>query len=401
LKILYHHRIGSRDGQAVHLEELIAALRRAGAEVIVVGPESFARASFGHNPRFISALKSLVPKAAYELLELGYNFVAYRRLEKAWRAHKPDVIYERYNLNLVAGIWLSRRHRVPLLLEVNAPLMKERASFDGIALRRLAKRVEASTWKNAHCVLPVTQVLANEVRDAGVNERRIRVIPNGIDKNNFSMEIDGGAIKAALGLSNKLVIGFTGFIRSWHGLDSIIDWLATQPAKGNIHALIVGDGPARHDLEQQVLRLGISDRVTFTGLVDRHSISRMVAAFDIAVQPKSVPYASPLKLFEYMAMAKAILAPDQPNIREVLENEVSALLFDPNDRHSMVQAMQRLAEDSALRAKLGAAALRTIRDRDYTWDGNARRVLEIARDCLRSPGKEEAIGADWDGSCPP
>lgn len=390
MKILYHHRIGSRDGQAVHLEELIAALRRAGAEVIVVGPKSFARASFGHDPKFISALKALMPKAIYELLELGYNLLAYLRLEKACQAHKPDIIYERYNLNLIAGIWLSRRYGLPLLLEVNAPLMKERAAFDGIALKKLARSIEDWTWRNARIVLPVTHVLANDICAAGVDKSRIRIIPNGIDSRNFSTLIDGEAAKSELGLSGKLVIGFTGFIRSWHGLDSIIDWLAKQPPESSIHALIVGDGPAKQDLEQQALRLGIPDRVTFTGLIDRHSVSKLVASFDIALQPKSVPYASPLKLFEYMAMAKAILAPDQPNIREVLENEVSALLFEPEDRNSMVDALRRLSEDKALRARLGMEALQTIKDRDYSWDGNARRVLAIARGCLETSSTTNA-----------
>ena len=86
MRILYHHRISSKDGQAVHLEELIAALRKSGHEVLLVGPEAFARASFGHEPALIDALKRFVPKFLYEMMELGYNAPALFRLLRAARS---------------------------------------------------------------------------------------------------------------------------------------------------------------------------------------------------------------------------------------------------------------------------------------------------------------------------
>jgi hypothetical protein len=70
----------------------------------------------------------------YELMELGYSLVAYRRMVKAIREHKPDCIYERYNLFLPAGIWAARRYKLPLLLEVNAPILEERSRYDGLSL---------------------------------------------------------------------------------------------------------------------------------------------------------------------------------------------------------------------------------------------------------------------------
>jgi hypothetical protein len=108
LKILYHHRIRSKDGQAVHLEELIGALRGLGHEVLLVGPNAFARASFGHDPKLIVGLKKFAPNILYELLELGYNVPAYVRLHRACRKFRPDFIYERYNLYTLDGTWCGR-----------------------------------------------------------------------------------------------------------------------------------------------------------------------------------------------------------------------------------------------------------------------------------------------------
>src|SRR5258708_31793052 len=123
MKILYHHRVGSRDGQAVHIEEIVTALRDLGHEVLVVGPGMTERAEFGSDSGAIATLKRLLPRSLYELLELAYGGIAFLRLWRVYRHHRPDVLYERYNLYLLAGVWLKRLTGMPMLLEVNSPLV--------------------------------------------------------------------------------------------------------------------------------------------------------------------------------------------------------------------------------------------------------------------------------------
>ncbi|MGH6878502.1 MAG: glycosyltransferase family 4 protein, partial [Rhizomicrobium sp.] len=378
MRILYHHRIGSKDGQAVHLEELVAALRKAGHEVRLVGPESFARASFGHEPALIDALKRFVPKFIYELMELGYNIPAFFRLLQAGRRFNPDIVYERYNLYLLAGIWFKRLRSVPLILEVNAPLVRERASFGGLGLAFLAVILERWVWRNADFVLPVTGVLADEIRAAGTPAERIMIIPNAIDPANFPSDDDGGAVRKTLGLQEQVVLGFTGFVRDWHGLDRVLKLLARDDIPRDLHFLIVGDGPAIPKLTIEARELGVANRITFAGLVGRDRLAGHVAAFDIGLLPDCVAYCSPLKLFEYMAAGKAIVAPDQPNIREVLEDRVSCLLFPPDNSEAMVDAILALAGDKALRDRLGGAARALVSSRGYTWRHNADRVGAMA-----------------------
>jgi glycosyltransferase involved in cell wall biosynthesis len=383
MRILYSHRIQSRDGQSVHVEELIAAFRQAGHEVRVVGPGFYDAGDFGGESRVVARLRALLPAALHEVAELAYNVPAYRRLRHACREFQPDLIYERYNLYYLAGAWLSRRHGVPLYLEVNAPIAEERARYSGLRLKRLARALQRWVWRSAARVLTVTDVLGRMVSAEGVGSSRVEVIPNGIDPRRFA------SLPARPAGGTPLVLGFVGFVRSWHGLDAVISAMAADDASAALRLVVVGDGPARAELESLTATLGIGDRVSFTGLAARDAVPELVAGFDIALQPKVVAYASPLKVFEYMAAGRAIVAPDQPNIREILTDGETALLFDPVDSGSVWRAIQRLVADPDLRRRLGEAARAEIARRDYTWGRNAERIVAMARADLTN-GSEPA-----------
>ena len=373
MKILYHHRIASKDGQFVHIEELTHALKKRGHEIVMVGPAVVDSDTFGGEGGRVAWLKKRMPGFIYELMEFAYAWVAYFKLHKAVREHRPDVLYERYNLYMPAGVWIKRKYKLPMLLEVNAPIFEERSKYQGIALPRLARWTEAYTWRGADKTLPVTRVLAQHLIDAGVPHARIEVIHNGIEFGKFGTVPDTEIAKAKLGLSGRVVLGFTGFMREWHGLERVVDLIASD-LTGVHHLLLVGDGPARIGIEQRARELKVSERVTVTGVVTRDQVASYVAAFDVALQPDVVDYASPLKLFEYLALARPVVAPDKPNIREVLTHEQNALLFKADDPAAFTAAIERMANDGVLRARLALAARATIEQGGFTWDHNAQRV---------------------------
>ncbi len=176
-------------------------------------------------------------------------------------------------------------------------------------------------WNGVDHVLPVTGVLARHGGGYGVPPARITVIPNGINPERFGAMPDTAAAKAALGLPPRLVLGFTGFVRGWNAVHRLIDFAALHHgARFDLHILVVGDGPARDELlERMRAREGVADRLTISGVVERDDVARHVAAFDIAVLPGVTHYASPLKLFEYLQLGRAIVAPDSENIREILD----------------------------------------------------------------------------------
>lgn len=377
MKILYHHRIASKDGQYVHVEAIVGALRRLGHEVVLTGPELGQNQGFGGEAGWVRWLKRWVPGVLYEVAEFGYSFFDYFRLSKAIRTFRPDFVYERYNLFFVSGLWARQRHRLPWLVEVNAPLFDERCAYGGIKLKRLARWTERSVWRGADRVFAVTQVLAERVAREGVARTRLTVTPNGIDPVQFEGLPSRAEAKRSLGLEGKVVLGFTGFVRPWHGLERVLD--AVQRLQVPIHFLLVGDGPARVALEERAHALGLAANITFTGVIQRSQVIGYVNAFDIALQPDVVAYASPLKLFEYLAAGCAVVAPDHPNIREILVHDVNAWLFDPDAPGSFVDAVVGLANDAALRQRLGTAARETIQQRHLTWLDNAERILASAQ----------------------
>jgi glycosyltransferase involved in cell wall biosynthesis len=254
---------------------------------------------------------------------------------------------------------------------VNSPLAEERARHGGLKLAGLARKLERWTWQSATRVLPVTHVLADILVASGVDPSRIGVIPNGIDLSRYPprpIPTDDGPI----------TLGFTGFVRDWHRLDTVIEGLARAAPNHPVSFTIIGDGPAIPDLTTLAHDLGVSDRVQFAGLVLPADVPALTSTFTIALQPSATPYASPLKIFDYMAAGCAIVAPDQPNIGEILTHEQTALLFDPNRPGALWQAVERLIEDAALRRRLGAAARAELERRNYTWAGNATRIIAFA-----------------------
>ncbi|MEQ1930785.1 MAG: glycosyltransferase family 4 protein, partial [Parvularculaceae bacterium] len=293
---------------------------------------------------------------------------------------RPDVLYERYNLYFHSGVRLARARRFPFMLEVNAPLAEERARHGGIAFKGLARASESSIWRAADRVLPVTRVLARLIEAAGVGAEKIVVVPNGVEPE-FLADVDPRPVRARYGLDGKIVLGFTGFVRDWHGADKIVRYLA-RAKRPDLHFLLVGDGDVRKALEDEAASLGVAGQMTITGVVQREDMARHVAAFDIALQPAVVSYASPLKLIEYMALGKAIVAPARDNIRELLTDRGDALLVAPDDEKALHESLDALVTDTGLRDKLGAGARASLLRQNLTWAGNAGRVERLAQELL-------------------
>jgi glycosyltransferase involved in cell wall biosynthesis len=373
MNVLYHHRTKSRDGQAVHIRELIAALRRRGHAVEEWALSPGDEGEMGSEGGLVGKLAAAAPRICYELAEHAYGPIIAPRLVAAGRACDADVLYERHALNNSAGMRAARKLGVPYLLEVNSPLTRERSGYETLVLQKWAARCERRVLAAADRLLVVTHVLRDILIEDGLPPERVVVIPNGAD---MSLYPDTPPAER-----DELVIGFTGFFRPWHGLETLVDALADGALPAGARLLLVGDGPSRSDIEARAAQRGLADRVEITGSVERAAIPDLVRSMDICVQPAATPWASPLKLFEYMAAGRAIVAPDQPSLREVLAHERDALLFEPDDPGAMAAAVVRLGNDAALRTALGATARERVLEVPYTWDGNAARIEEIVAEC--------------------
>lgn len=391
LRILYHHRIRADDGQAVHVRELIGALRAAGhqvrecALVPKTGTAATANAPASHRRGgFWQRLR--LPRAAVECLEVAYNRRGRAMLRAAAAGFTPDLIYERHALHCRAGLDVARELGVPLLLEVNSPMVDEMRNLGLLRLPGRAAATERQVLGGADAVLAVTQVLADMLIERGARADRVHVIQNGavLERYDATARTAAGELRARQDWPERaFVLGFVGYVRSWHRLDLVLD-VMQRPGFERLCLWLVGRGPALPELQALASTRGLAGRVRFAGEVPPDLLPTFVCAFDAALVPAINAYSSPLKLFDSLAAGVPTLAPDQPNLREVVRDGVDAVLFRPGSAEALAAAIRGLLGDPAVARRIGVAGRQSLIDHDRTWAGNAARVATIAAGLLQA-----------------
>lgn len=408
MRIIYHHRTRLRDAQGIHVRAIVRAFQELGHEVEVISLFDGAcrvDARGGERPDQIET--SRLPSWLYETLSLGYNLYGYRRLARAIRERRADLIYERYALNSICGVLASRRFGVPLLLEVNGPWWDHSVSSKPLLLNGLARRLQRWACANSTRAIVVTAALKRLLAQEGVPEAQMTVMHNAVDPHVFHTCVSGEEVRQRYGLEGHIVAGFVGWLREWHGLEGLIEAIhASGLLARGLRLLIVGTGPSLPQVQRRLRALSLHDEVILTGPVAHEDVPAHIAAFDIALQPRATAYACPMKLLEYMATGRCIIAPDQGNIREVLSEGVSARLFPPEDYGSLVELIAELMRSPAERTRLGRNAYQSTIDRNLIWRANAARALALlstgqdgrAAPALPTPGATP-IGRTQAGAC--
>ena len=393
MKIIYHHRTRSTDAQRIHIQEIVKAFQDLGHDVEIV---SLVAIDAGQDDAARDAGEAPWKKLArripflYEMVQLGYNFVGVPMLLARVVRGRADFIYERYSLFNFTGVAVSRFCRIPLALEVNSPFALEQSRDKDIRMFRFASWTERAICNLATRVIVVSTPLRRIMERAGVAPEKIEVMPNGVRLEAFQSAPANAELRASLGLSGKVVIGFVGWFRKWHGLELLLEafhesGLAGESAK----VMLIGDGAAMPDLRQYVEEHGLRDNVIFTGPLPHRDVPRYLDLIDIAVQPAANEYCCPMKILEYMALGKPIVAPRQENIQELLREGDEACYFAPGDASSLAQALTELVRDRRKASQMGRHAQAAISQRGYLWSANARKVAEMMQAYLNS----RALGA--------
>ncbi len=289
-----------------------------------------------------------------------------------------DAIYERYSLWSAAGVRAAREAGLPGIIEVNAPLLLEQRRYRQLALDEQAEAVERENFANASAIVTVSRAVARYVTAQGGHAEKIQVLPNGVDPERFHRDITPAPLPEAEG---RTVIAFAGSLKAWHGVEILLDAFRELNRRvTGAHLLIIGDGPLRQWIEGYIHGAALADRVTLTGWRDHDEVASLLAAADIAVAPYPELedfYFSPLKLFEYLAMGKAIVASRIGQIEDLLDAGEHALLTPPGDTLALADALERLVVDESLRRQLGHAAA-MLGDR-FTWQANAEAVAQTMK----------------------
>lgn len=381
MRIIYHHRTRATDAQRVHIREMIQAFRDLGhevEEVALVNTETAVDdAARDAGDASWKRLAKRVP-FAYDFLQLLYNLMGIPLLAAKVIGRKTDLIYERYSLFNFTGVAVAHLLRVPIVLEVNSPFALEQNRDGHIRTFRFAQWTERVICNCATLVVPVSGPLKRILADAGVVPSKLVVMSNGVNLDHFHAPADASGLRSSLGLREKVVIGFIGWFRNWHGLDVLLKaFHQSGGMRERAALLLIGDGPAMPELRKYVEENGLQASVVFTGPIPHHQVPPYLDLIDIAVQPAANEYCCPMKIIEYMALAKPIVAPRQENVEELLTEGSEALLFSQRDAAGLGQALADLVNDPARRAAMGAMARAAIGRRGFTWTNNARRVIEL------------------------
>ncbi len=288
-----------------------------------------------------------------------------------------DLVYERHSLWSYAGMEYARDHSVPGLLEVNAPLIVEQRRYRQLVLEDEANRAVARAFGAASALLGVSEGVADYLRGHSAVTGSVHVVPNGVDPERFMPASSDRSPQAR----RRFRVGFVGTLKPWHAVGDLIEAFAgLHHQNGETQLLIVGDGPQRHILDTKVVACGVHDAVDFQGAVAPAEVPPLLASMDVAVVPYAPTvgfYFSPLKLFEYMASGRAIVAAAIGQMETFIVDGVTGLLYPPGDIASLTSALARLAADEPLCRRLGAAA-RQVAVRDHSWHAVIGRIFELA-----------------------
>lgn len=299
---------------------------------------------------------------------------------------RGDFIYQRYALGSSVGLELAAKLGVPLVLEFNgSEVWVERNWGSGhVRMGRTLEAIERRNLLDASLVVVVAEPLKDHVVSQGVDPGQVLVNPNGVDVERLEpyRARPSKEWRRRLGLVEAPTVGFIGTFGPWHGVTVLPEMIAALRERlPDARWILIGAGELEGQISGEIERRGLADRTSMPGLVPHERALELLAACDVCVSPH-VPnpdgtpfFGSPTKLFEYMGLAKPIVASDLDQIGEVLEHDETGILCPPGDAEVATAAVAELLGDPRKRSRLGSAALERAGSR-YSWKAHTRRTLD-------------------------
>ena len=381
---LYEGAIGS----TIKAIELLNALQSRGHEIKFYWLN--AQVDNGEAPAKLSTYKQHAKKYfdtfLHEPNQIAKNIRYIFKEYKIIKSEKPDVVISRLDVYLFSTLVVTRLLRLPWIIEADSPEVYEYRKFytqyrklpliDG-TIERLNLRVADKIF-----------VVSNLIKKYFIEKRKIapskiEVIPNAADEKKYQPTYRNGSIAKNYKLNGSVVLGFIGSFHYWHGVENLILIInRILSAEKGVKFLLVGAGGAKEgEIRNFVERNGYQDNVIFTGSVPHNKIGQYISVMDIVLAPYpglEFFYFSPMKVYEYMASGKAIVASNIGQIGEIIRNGDNGLLYDPDDIESMIDGICQLLKNTKLRQILGQNARNSI-DEEHNWNNRAKQLEILCR----------------------
>jgi glycosyltransferase involved in cell wall biosynthesis len=368
-------------GAVTHVSGILSGFRSAGLRVVLVTMDE-------PPPQVADAIDDLLrlralPRHARVTEDIGTvmaNREARRAVQRAAVALRPAFIYQRNDPAVTAGVEAGHALGVPVALEFNSSVRWTRANWYetrllGRALLPHIVGAERFAVTRADLVAAVSTPAAGIAVEIGAAAERVVVVPNAVDI---------GRVDAArrytlrVGGRHATTVGWVGSFGIWHGASVLVKAIAQLG--DDVGALMVGDGKERAQCQELARRLGVADRIEWTGALTHAEAMARLSECDILASPH-VPldgqpfFGSPTKLFEYMAIGRPIVASALDQIAEVLEDGHTAVLVPPGDPAALAAGITTVLREPDQGRRLGAAA-RLEAEHAHRWDNRARCILK-------------------------
>ncbi|HCU98858.1 MAG TPA: hypothetical protein DGM69_05865 [Chloroflexi bacterium] len=305
---------------------------------------------------------------AYKLVFVVQTITYHISLLTVIFREKVDVYYTRDSLTAMLLVIVGKHRKAIVLYEAHYfP-----SSVIGVLIAKLL-----SNYLNGISVL--TNTLSDLYIKLGFEPRRVAVIPDAVDLEDFDICSKQKARDILEIESSVFLIMYVGHMYRWKGVDTLIE--AATLMSEDVDVWLVGGTPEELPRIETLVDKLDARNVHIQGYVPYYKVATYMSAADVLVVPNSGRYdiskyyTSPIKLFEYMASKRPIVAANLPSLREVVVDQETALLFNPDDPNSLAKAIRLLQVDSELSKELVANAV--LVSRKYTWNNRANNILEF------------------------
>jgi len=387
------HWFGINSGGSVaHIAGVANSFRDLGVPVFLISSDCLELIDEATTPLF-----RIEPRSVIQNLQGGAEMAYNQRLIESGTGilaeRKPTLIYQRYSPYNYAGAYFATACQLPFVLEYNGSEIWI-AEHWGTPTRfsKWGAEIELANLQAADAIVVVSQALKDELVERGLSADKILVNPNGVDASRFDPDLihdKSRKLRKTLGLEDKIVVGFIATFGRWHGAEILARAIRPVIEKDpRIHFLFIGDGATVAAVRNIVRDTHATAATTFTGMIHQKDGPLYLGACDMFVcphipNPDGTPFfGSPIKLFEYMAMARGIVASRLDQIAQVLKHRTTALLVTPGSVAELVDGILELAAKPDERTRLGSNARQEVVAR-YTWVGHTARILDHVRDVLR------------------
>lgn len=309
------------------------------------------------------------------------------RLDEVVAKERPDILHAHSpSLNGLAALGAGRRHSLPVVYECRA--FWEDAAVDhgtckeGGLRYRMTRALETRVFRQADAVTTICEGLRGDIQARGVSPERLTVIPNAVDVELFNLHRQKDpALVRHLGLENKQVLGFIGSFYAYEGLSLLIEAMPRVLDRiPDVRLLLVGGGHQESALQQQARKLGVEDRVVFTGRVPHDQVQQYYDLVDILVYPRLpmrlTELVTPLKPLEAMAQGRVLIASDVGGHKELISDGVNGTLFQAGDQASLVKAILMMLQHPGEWPRMQSAG-REFVERERNWPASVARYKAV------------------------